>query len=340
MAGSHLRLSLIVTLGVVSALSGAEVHEQTRADGRAKLRFQADKIDKGKVFVALSSTPTLTLSIEGQVPVQIDGDVKDLLTKQEHNITVTNAWSSMQHTPPKTTKLPDGRERWEVTFTLDPRKHGDDYPPLQVVPISFREGPGGTLHKVEWDAIPIVITTRVDNPDKPSLSQLRDITPIEPTGAAPRKWWVWGLMGLGVVLLAAAVVMSAWQLVRRLSGGGVALPPEQWALRELDKVEAQRLPSSGQVERYHTLLSDVVRYYLERRFRLRAPQQTTAEFLATMQSWPLLPATQQAILRDFLERCDLVKFAQVKPTPEECAALGAVARAFVEQTQAVEVKSA
>jgi hypothetical protein len=88
------------------------------------------------------------------------------------------------------------------------------------------------------------------------------------------------------------------------------------------------------VERYHTLLSGVVRRYLEARFRLPARRQTTAEFLEAMRRAPQLNAGQQELLRDFLERCDLGKFAPVTPSAEECRATAGMARRLIEQCTA------
>src|SRR5262249_43265718 len=108
--------------------------------------------------------------------------------------------------------------------------------------------------------------------------------------------------------------------------------PHEWAARELDRIEAQGLPEAGELERYHTLLSDVVRVYLERRFSLPASHQTTAEFLDTMRPAPRPTPAQPGPLRDFLERCDMAKFARAAPTPEECRAVAAMARGFVQET--------
>src|SRR5262249_30615438 len=86
------------------------------------------------------------------------------------------------------------------------------------------------------------------------------------------------------------------------------------------------------VEQFYTRLSDVLRRYLELRYHLPAPEQTTLEFLEQMQRAPQLQPEQQVLLRDFLERCDLVEFARARPSPEECRTDVERARAFVEQT--------
>ncbi len=60
--------------------------------------------------------------------------------------------------------------------------------------------------------------------------------------------------------------------------------------------------------------------------------QTTPEFLHDIRDATLLPSSHRELLQDFLERCDLGKFAQVQFTKEECQSLAQAARTFVEQT--------
>ena len=79
-------------------------------------------------------------------------------------------------------------------------------------------------------------------------------------------------------------------------------------------------------------LSNTLRRYLEIRFYLPAEEQTTAEFLDGMRRSPLLTDEQQLLLRDFLERCDLVKFARVVPPRQESLATAGMARKFINDT--------
>jgi hypothetical protein len=48
-----------------------------------------------------------------------------------------------------------------------------------------------------------------------------------------------------------------------------------------------------------------------------------------------LGAEEKGLLRDYLGRCDLGKFAPVTPSPEECRATAGMARSLIEQTPAV-----
>ncbi len=160
--------------------------------------------------------------------------------------------------------------------------------------------------------------------------ELRDITGIEPVPPAPGiSLWPYGL-ALGF-LSAGILFFLGWRYFRREHAQS-GPPPDQWALTELDGIDSQNLPQAGQVERYHTLISGVIRNYLESRLHLPASRQTTPEFLQTMRLSALLPGPQQEALRDFLEQCDLAKFARVHYSPDECRAAGEFARRLVRET--------
>jgi hypothetical protein len=163
------------------------------------------------------------------------------------------------------------------------------------------------------------------------LGKLRDITGVEQVPEPPPEppWPIWPWLVPPVLLVGGLLV---WLIRRRRRREAPALPADQWALTEIQRIEGLELAGNGEVERYHTLLSDVVRRYLERRFHLPASRQTTPEFLRTMAASGLLTPAHQGLLGGFLERCDLAKFARAGFSPEECRQAAATARAFVEQT--------
>jgi len=160
--------------------------------------------------------------------------------------------------------------------------------------------------------------------------ELRDITGIEQMPLAPaRSWWAYGLAV--AVLLLTGMFLAGWRYWRRFHGEGEPAPGS-WALGELARIDSLNLSEVGQVEKYHTLCSQVIREYLEKRFQVGASRQTTPEFLQTMAHSSLLGSAEQNMLKEFLERCDLAKFARVRFPNEDCRALGQSARLFVEKT--------
>jgi hypothetical protein len=163
------------------------------------------------------------------------------------------------------------------------------------------------------------------------LSSARDITGIEllpPVEPGPR-WLFWG----GWVLIGTGLAFAGLALLCRRLGREEPLEPHQWARQELERIEALELLAAGKVEQYHTLLADVVRRYLEKRHGVPAPTQTTAEFLAGLERSPVLPETRRAAVRDFLERCDLAKFARVGFSEADCRTAADLARQLTTEPQ-------
>jgi hypothetical protein len=159
---------------------------------------------------------------------------------------------------------------------------------------------------------------------------LRDITGIEEAPPTPgRPWRPYGLAI--AIAMTASLFLAGWKYYRS-SLGQRKETPSAWALAEMRRVDGLNLPESGQIEQFHRLYSEVIRHYLEKRFHLGASRQTTPEFLQTMGASPLLTPLQRTALKDFLERCDLAKFAQVQFPVEECRSLSQSAQLFVIQT--------
>jgi len=132
---------------------------------------------------------------------------------------------------------------------------------------------------------------------------------------------------LAVLLLLAGLVRLAPRLRRSIRA--VQATPGDRALLELEALLAAGLVEAGRVKDFYRGLTRIVRHYIEREHRIRAPAQTTPEFLAAAVRDPRFPPDTVARLRDFLESADLVKFAGLDATPDDIANAIATTRALV-----------
>jgi len=64
-------------------------------------------------------------------------------------------------------------------------------------------------------------------------------------------------------------------------------------------------------------VSDIVRRYVVEQFDLPMTRQTSVEFLNAIATAPKFSEDEKALLADFLNRCDLIKFARYEATTEE-----------------------
>jgi hypothetical protein len=290
----------------------------------ATIQIKADKVEGDTVEIRLSGTMELSLTTHGGLDTEVE-DIQALTTSKNWTVREElNARSAYS-----------AREGWSKgrTFILEPMNRGEL--PLQISPLRYRQKGEGEWKTLTWKPITVRVTSTVPNVDLGGMRDItplmRDITPPEEPPPASRTWYQ-VFIGAGLALVCVGLLLGGWQLKRRFTSPAAPLPPHEWAARELERLQSQALPESGQAERFHTLLSDLVRRYLELRFDLHAPRQTTAEFLDSMRQAPQLTPAQQAMLRDFLERCDLAKFARADYSSRECQAAADTARAFVEQT--------
>ena len=100
-------------------------------------------------------------------------------------------------------------------------------------------------------------------------------------------------------------------------------PADQIARRRLDALKETAYLERGDYKGFYSELSEILREYMENRFRITALEMTTEEFLtylaapdrlsSTPQAAPLLGQKHQSRLAAFLTTADLVKFAQHSP---------------------------
>jgi len=142
------------------------------------------------------------------------------------------------------------------------------------------------------------------------------------------------VIGGSLVALVALVLLLHRVLNRpkRTRAGPLPRPPHEIATAELERLRARGLVAQGAFKEYYSALSTLVRTYLEQRFRVRAPEMTTEEFLLASARDGRLQAVHRRLLGDFLTESDLVKFAKHLPTIADSDRAYAAARRFVEET--------
>src|SRR5207245_506058 len=124
-------------------------------------------------------------------------------------------------------------------------------------------------------------------------------------------------------------------------------PPHEIAAAELERLRGRRLVEHGAFKEYYSALSDIVRRYLEDRFKLRAPEMTTEEFLlATARDGRLMPAhravapagaARRRIVLAVLRLVALVLLAVALARPQAGTAATKVHREGVDVVLAVDV---
>jgi succinate dehydrogenase hydrophobic anchor subunit len=114
------------------------------------------------------------------------------------------------------------------------------------------------------------------------------------------------------LVLIVFIIAIVYYLIKNRGKKIVVLSPWAAALQTL--LELRRDLGAHKIDGVacFSVLTDIVRGYLEKRFRLHAPTQTTDEFLRELER-PLSPLNegQRHFLKEFMQAADLVKFANL-----------------------------
>lgn len=207
---------------------------------------------------------------------------------------------------------------------------------------SFR--PGTHLLWTQQVQFAVSDGSTVTKPIPDTRITVESILTQDDTGLRPNKGnadWVESMPFWFYLLLTGilgAIILMLY-LVKRRGGRGEAIPaippppPDVAALTALQELLERRLIEEHRIEEFYVGVSNIVRTYLEDRFRLRAPEQTTEEFIYEAVHSRLLSAEHQQLLRDFLEQCDLVKFARHEPEEQDMHNAHEAAKRFVIDTR-------
>jgi hypothetical protein len=211
-------------------------------------------------------------------------------------------------------KVEGDREILQQIYKLEPTRAGEiPVQPISTTFIDNRPGGDGKEHSLESEPITVDIASVVDS-EVVSLGQLHPVAgPVElPRGGGAAAWW----LGVPLAMIAAgAIAWWRWRR-RRKAIEAKTLSPQELAYLELDALLAKGLAES-EVKAFYVELTAIVRRYIERTTGVRAPEQTTEEFLRAIGQQATFAADEGRRLKSFLESADLVKFAAHQPRKED-----------------------
>ena len=159
---------------------------------------------------------------------------------------------------------------------------------------------------------------------------MNDILEIAPPLPLPSMLpWMLGAPGAILALLLVSMLFRLWKA--RQQKAEPPLLPHEIALRDLEA--AKSLMDPARSPEYASVVSGILRRYIETAFSVSACAETSEQFLErlTRDSSSLI-AAHYALLRDFLTLCDAAKFAKAELSAALLDNLHESARRFVQAT--------
>ncbi|MBN2000818.1 hypothetical protein JW935_24930 [candidate division KSB1 bacterium] len=206
-----------------------------------------------------------------------------------------------------------------------------DIPELEI---KYMVEPDSVYQSIKTE--PIRITVESLNPDEAG-----DIRDIKPPITPPRDYKELIYYGLGALLLAGLIFLGIYYYKKRKAGESLLprrqpppRPAHEIALDALDALEEKGLLAEGKIKQFYTELSEIIREYINNRFYIFAMEMTTLQLLTIMREEKLQKQDIE-LMAEFLQACDLVKFAKHIPSEQDHVNNVQSARQFVDQTKLV-----
>ena len=144
-------------------------------------------------------------------------------------------------------------------------------------------------------------------------------------------WWIFVILGI--------IIIGLYVYLKYLKKGQLPLlphkkeiPPYELAMQQLLQLREERLCERGQEKEYYTRLTDILRVYLDNRFNINAMEMTSSQIISTLNK---LDETKlpNKYMQQILEIADFVKFAKVRPLPDDNVKSHQFAMQFIEDTK-------
>lgn len=230
---------------------------------------------------------------------------------------------------PRQTSVKNGTRTSTESFEITTFTTGDYKIPS--VTIRYRT-PVGEMKSVATDPLPIKVNSLLTG------EKGEDIKPLKPVKSFPREfptlWVIVGVLLLGGAALFIWLYRRARRPIDLLSSAVDTRMPWEIALEELGKLRASDLLARGQYKLFYLELSDIFRRYLEKRYGIYALERTTTEIIDEFRK-QALDSKEEKTIHEFLDGCDLVKFAKFIPTTEDIERDFQTAKEFVLQTRSL-----
>ncbi|MDR1591352.1 MAG: cell wall anchor protein [Prevotellaceae bacterium] len=179
-----------------------------------------------------------------------------------------------------------------------------------------------------------VVTVHVDT----TQFAIADIKPV----VRPPFNWKFFFSLLGLMALAGAIIsIVVWWLIRLWKKPKVAetvvkpvirRSPTEVALEALENLREEKPWQNGRVKIYYTLLTDVLRTYIEGRYAMPTFERTSTEILESLSFLKNEQADACRQLQQIFKISDLVKFAKMQPELNDHLRCLAAAVDFVKTT--------
>jgi hypothetical protein len=262
-------------------------------------RLDSNKIMIGdQVKLKLNAVfPEKTLLFWPAIPDSVSKNIEVVAkSKIDTNKTVKKGWCDLSQ-----------------TLTITSFDSGSFYFP-QISFLYKEKGDTATQAVLSDSVLLNVNTVKVD-----TTKAFRD---IKPPMSVPITWQEVLPYIIGALLLAGIIWFLIYFFRKKKKGESLfvskkpVVPCHIEALTSLENLKEKKLWQNNKVKEYYTILTEIVRLYIEKRFAIKALEMTSDEIAESFRTIDIYTESKDD-LRKILVLADLVKFAKAHPLPNE-----------------------
>ncbi len=187
-----------------------------------------------------------------------------------------------------------------------------------IPPFIFRINEDSTVFSTD----PLLLTVGTVTVD--TTLAIKDVKPPYDENYSLLDWLKDNMYVVYISLVAILVTLIVIYLIRyfkkikpvKIVVEAPKIPAHIIAFEKLEQLKNEKLWQEGKLKLYHIKLTEIVREYIENRFRIQALEQTTDEILYGFRN-VAIDEESRIKLKKLLFLADLVKFAKEQPLPNE-----------------------
>ena len=297
---------LVIVLGIASAVT-VFIKYRNVEDANIKAEYLKTQVLPKSANVTIGET------------LKVVYTVKTPWDKKPIKLTVQPGKGSQEVSTPEFKKIKTGWGYyiWDITCNLQPYINGK-VPEGEVNLIISPDIYG------KMNALKLKVPKFFSKEIKVTKDELNLASSLTKRSQQEKSYTIYYVIAAIIVIL--LLLISYLIFVRKRKDKPIILTSWAEALLELNSLKEKVKEKVLNPERSISSLTDIVRRYLEARFEIHAPKQTTHEFLNDMESWNSpLNNRDRNFLREFMTTADMIKFARFDASQQQI--IEAIARA-------------
>ncbi|ODS33921.1 MAG: hypothetical protein SCARUB_00894 [Candidatus Scalindua rubra] len=268
---------ILIVLTSVSLISSCSKEKEDADSAKKEEEGIHKEFERGPVKVILD-VDKKELSIAERLKLTIS-----IIAEQDYKVKLPGFGEKLeqfgiidyQTSPPKL--LDKNKTEISRSYILEPFLSGK----YKIPPMKFKffkkDESEQEEHTLETEEIEIVVKSLL--PEKMQDLKIHDILPpVKIPFQYTKKVWI--SIVVIIVIISSISGMIIWRkYYRKIKEEEQRIPAHIIAYREMENLVAEDLIEKGEIKKFYQEISNILRRYIENRFGLHAPEQTTEEFL-------------------------------------------------------------